>query len=477
MSEEVKKEAAWYILIIAISLLISALAYDSFFNLHVGVDSSVFQYVATEMQHGNIPYVDTFDHKGPLLYLINYIALLIPGENGLFLIEFIFGVLTHIIMFKIAHLSFSPLISITSMLLCDSFLLITSEGGNLAEEYALLFISTGIYIFLKYFISNETQLKYVVLSGFSFGAVLLLRPNMVAIWISGCLLVFINCVLRKEAKKVFGFILAFIIGIIVIIAPFIVWLHYNGALNAAFDSYILFNLKYSSSGIVLADIISAIYTLLLGLIPITSLIGILILTLKNLNICSIFILASWIISAFLIVMPGNLYFHYAMTIIPIMFYPIAQFIFDLNNLIYKISKNKLLYYMLLLIVLGNLAHYSETRIKTIQSNILIEKKYKEISSLIKEKTDKDDLITVYGNMDYYYLLSDRMSASRYSYQFPIGEIDKEIMDNYFQELVENKPKIIVWEKTDESDRMYSFLTSNKYICEESKIIYYLDNLS
>lgn len=52
-------------------------------------DSSVFRYVAYVMKKGGIPYRDTFDHKGPVLYLINYLGLLI-NLNGVWIVEVIF---------------------------------------------------------------------------------------------------------------------------------------------------------------------------------------------------------------------------------------------------------------------------------------------------------------------------------------------------------------------------------------------------
>ena len=34
-----------------------------------GIDSSVFQTIALMMDNGYVPYRDTFDHKGPLIYI------------------------------------------------------------------------------------------------------------------------------------------------------------------------------------------------------------------------------------------------------------------------------------------------------------------------------------------------------------------------------------------------------------------------
>ncbi len=52
-----------------------------------GTDSSVFKTVALMMRHGGMPYRDTFDHKGPLLYLLNYTGSLISYYKGVWFIE------------------------------------------------------------------------------------------------------------------------------------------------------------------------------------------------------------------------------------------------------------------------------------------------------------------------------------------------------------------------------------------------------
>ena len=43
------------------------------------IDSSVFRVVAFMMSKGFMPYRDSFDHKGPLLYIINWL-----GNNQIF---------------------------------------------------------------------------------------------------------------------------------------------------------------------------------------------------------------------------------------------------------------------------------------------------------------------------------------------------------------------------------------------------------
>ena len=61
-------------------------------------DSSVFLYIGKMMQNGYVPYRDLFDHKGILLYFIQFLGNVItPGSfTGMWLLE---AVNTSITMF------------------------------------------------------------------------------------------------------------------------------------------------------------------------------------------------------------------------------------------------------------------------------------------------------------------------------------------------------------------------------------------
>ena len=58
-------------------------------NVPEYVDSGVFQYIGRKILEGYMPYRDIFDHKGPLLYLINALGLQLMGRNGIRLMDWI----------------------------------------------------------------------------------------------------------------------------------------------------------------------------------------------------------------------------------------------------------------------------------------------------------------------------------------------------------------------------------------------------
>ena len=69
-----------------------------------GTDSSVFKTVALMMEHGYMPYKDSFDHKGPLLFIINFWGDRISGYRGVWVFEFLFMVTAFFMLYKIARM-------------------------------------------------------------------------------------------------------------------------------------------------------------------------------------------------------------------------------------------------------------------------------------------------------------------------------------------------------------------------------------
>ena len=81
-----------YLLGVAWALVIAflfVLAVDSFIS-NCGGDACLFIYVAEGILQGEIPYLDRWDNKGPLLYLLHAIGLMTNEEWGIWAIQGLF---------------------------------------------------------------------------------------------------------------------------------------------------------------------------------------------------------------------------------------------------------------------------------------------------------------------------------------------------------------------------------------------------
>ena len=67
----------------------------------------------------------------------------------------------------------------------------------------------------------------------------------------------------------------------------------------------------------------------------------------------------------------------------------------------------------------------------------------QIAEIVRSHTSADDKISVCGNNNIIYLLSERKSISKYSYQSPIASVDSKIKEEYLNDIKQLQPKIIV----------------------------------
>lgn len=147
---ECEKKVICTLLIILITFVFSLQCSPNlWYNDEAGTDSSVFRTVAMMMDRGYVPYRDTFDHKGPLIYILNWLGMQISYYRGIWLIEFaaLFG--TFLYMYKIIRIFCSRKLSVVLLIVCMALLFSYFDGGNLTEEYAMPFISMALFYYTK----------------------------------------------------------------------------------------------------------------------------------------------------------------------------------------------------------------------------------------------------------------------------------------------------------------------------------------
>ena len=104
-------------------------------------DSGVFLYVGWRWLSGDIPYRDVWDHKPPLIYLIDAIGIKLTPDSlwGVWLIQFLFILATLAIIYILLENEFGIYAALSGSILLTSGLLTVTGSGNVTEEYALLF--------------------------------------------------------------------------------------------------------------------------------------------------------------------------------------------------------------------------------------------------------------------------------------------------------------------------------------------------
>jgi hypothetical protein len=423
-------------------------------------DSCVYLYIGEHMGDGLIPYLDTFDQKGPLQFFINYVGTQIAGQLGVWFMQILSMSIAMFFCFKIGKKYTNSVVSACATSIIFIFLQLFYETGNFTEEFSLPFIFSGLYLFLDYFENEKYSLKRIQLFflGFTFGSILMLRPNMTALWMVFCTYILIRSIIKKQYSFIGRCIIFFTLGGLVAVLPHIIYLGVNGALPSFYEQYWKFNLQYSSTswgnrirtGVVFFR--SSLFLVSFAFYIIASIFE------KNKNRVVVYriLLVYIVINLCLVSMSGRLYFHYAMVTLPCFIVAISK-IFECGyNYIVRANKNRALQVLIailatLVLSIGSLYDGLGT-IKYTRNNS--QASHVEVGRIIRENTDKDDKISVLQYDCNIYLHADRVSSSKYIYQYPISDVSDEVRFEYLNHLIEQSPVIIVSTKNISMEKLF-----------------------
>ena len=431
-------------------LIIVSLALASDVNFYStkfsGTDSSVFQYIGQMIERGQMPYKDIFDHKGVLIYLYNYFGNLILHIRGVWIFEVMSIAVAVIYAYKTARLFFNRTLSLVAVMIAFGSYFKFVQGGNLTEQYALPFLFISLYIFVRYFLNQCNKIE-IIICGICFGAVCLLRPNMTALWT--VFVAFIFFVELKERK--FDFIKFFILGFVLLLTPPLLWLYLGGAFKDFIEQYIIFNLQYSSK----ADFSQKFKQMMTFLrtepLMILSFIFVAVKACKLKQKFDLAFLVFIFLTLFATALSAKDYYHYRLVFLPIYLYGAVVLISFLKN---EFQVLKPLVSVIILATTFFISPFYERAkhglyiIKPLPQNhflapLQVQKSHKDLIANIQKYSDENDTISVCGNEVVIYLMSDRVSASKFAYQNPPVFIQKELLNQYKSNLAEKLPKVIV----------------------------------
>ncbi|MCR5758259.1 MAG: hypothetical protein K6F95_10195 [Selenomonas sp.] len=417
-------------------------------------DQSVFRTVAMVMQQGGMPYLDSFDHKGPLLFVYYYWGMNLSYNHGVWLFCWASLLITLVFMYRTARLW---LARPQSCLVTAAGTLLTLgkfyEQGGLTEDFAMPYIAMALYFFLGYFQGRKLSAGKWFLLGWAFMSVALLRVNMVVPFLFFPPLIWLKEIWAGKGRLLIKPVLAFAAGLSLLGAFVAYWLWQGNALTACLADYIQFNLAYSADperASLKNKIMSLVYfakqpAILLSLVVLADRC---LLTVKKWYSFDCMYVLYIILALLAICISGQQYGHYGMVLIPCTVYPLVLL---LKGAAATISRQRLRVWLgLLMASMALMAVMPLTKqlygyFKT-GYNLRDVRADKDCANLLNEivrRTDEQDRISVFGNDNIIYVASNRLPASVYSYQFPIANVDNRIGEKYFADLHNNRPKIIV----------------------------------
>lgn len=189
------------------------------------VDEMVFLYVGDAMRRGLMPYRDVFDHKGPLLYVVNWLGLSISGGEtwGVWLIEGALLVVGCLMLMRWGRRIVGTPCGGLAVLPYLAFVFNCIHGGNITETYALFFVTVPL-------VCNLAPLPTgLCLAG------LLMTKFTLAVPLGVAFLV-LNFRMEKILKCAGWCALG--------ITPLVGWMWWQGILGDFWNAYVVFNVDY-----------------------------------------------------------------------------------------------------------------------------------------------------------------------------------------------------------------------------------------
>ena len=212
------------------------------------IDSAVFAYIGDGMVKGILPYRDMFDHKGPLLYLINWFGVSLGiGYQGVWIIESTMLVLS----FSFAVCELSKMLNWRGVLLAlfpiGWLFERLSVGGNMTETYAVYFSLIAWSSLARDVWNRHLRILTIYVQGFVAGAILMLRPNMIGFCLPVAIAVISSLIRSGDFAQFFKNLGWGAAGLLTAVTPIVAWLSANGILSDFWNCYISFNIGYMSN--------------------------------------------------------------------------------------------------------------------------------------------------------------------------------------------------------------------------------------
>ena len=449
---------AKYLLSVAWALVIAvlfALALDSFIT-RPGTDSAIFMYVAKGILEGDIPYLDRWDNKGPLFYVINLIGLVIHKTWGQWVVQGLFLLGSTGFAFLLLRRSLGVLPALFAIAVFLAYYNRFAPPGNYTEQYGLFFQFLTIYLFVRSQTqaTHETSQSRFSLLHLGIGvlgaACFLLRPNLVALWfaIGICWLLIGGSSLRKLAWAVVGggSVLILVAGLFAAL----------GAWSALWNA--VFAFSFAQSNVSILERLHVVQSLFLGLFPASLLviagwlIGIRRVVLRqvrsepirNLLALGVILFPLQVISASL---SGFDYAHYFLTTLPVVTLLLAFLVW------FTLRKNLIAPTLLTVALLVGafyfslpLSNFPRLAEKYTADSLIVEDRESLVAARVREATEPGDRILVWGKAARIYLLADRNAPTRYFYHHALVKphfTTQSMRDEFVLDLKSEMPVLII----------------------------------
>jgi len=210
-----------------------------------GRDNGFFLYGGRQILNGKLPYVDFWDHKGPLIYYLNALGLWLGRETrwGVWFLEVVFMISAAFLGYRGFACKWGHAAALFASVVWLYGLTLTLQDGNNTEGYTLLFAFLLIYLFLTS--SSMLDRKLLIGIGFSLACSFMLRANNIGTPITALAAVLLPFIWNRQFRQVGQVALWAGGAFLLTILPVLAYFGSVGLLEKMFEASILYNFYYS----------------------------------------------------------------------------------------------------------------------------------------------------------------------------------------------------------------------------------------
>lgn len=379
-------------------------------------DSSIFITIARSMLDGNVLYKDVADHKGPIVFLMDALGIVLTNGQlvGIWFLEVLSLFVTGLFAYCTARLLFDRIVSLLSAFLSLLFLIPVLMGGNLTEEWALPYIAIAMYVFSKNIIlKRDFSFAQLFVLSFTFVMAFLLKATYVCVWCAFGLVIIVNLLKERRYKIILTYLSLIIFFILLVMSPFVVYFMYHDALKDAYYWMIEFNTLYSSTTGVLSNLCYSMQILL----------GIRFLPIVVVAVCFVMLIngdykkskmlfggcfLAFVLTAYTCAI-GNRYEHYNIVFSPLLVWVYGYLIhlLSLDTPLKRIS-------LMILIIAGGSTLMLKKMINMNYNVLDADRTVHKVVSLVQKHSKSDDTLIGSGLVDRaIYVYSDRKCVNKY----------------------------------------------------------------
>ena len=218
------------------------------FPLNDWVDSNIYFTIGKGMMHGKVPYLNLYDQKGPVAFLLFGIASLISGGSffGVYLLEVVAFSFTLFAAYRLVSLYSEryALLALPVLSACILGSMSFSHGGSLEELLTPLF-AWSLFYSVRYFKTEYPKpisLRVVAINAAFAGVVLFAKFTLLAFYIAWMGVIAVALLVAKQYKRAITASLLFIGVMFSLGIPWVIYFGATGGLESFFHYYFYQNI-------------------------------------------------------------------------------------------------------------------------------------------------------------------------------------------------------------------------------------------